>query len=89
MEDASEVAGPKSTLLVKLTDADGAVQHSVVGVQAVKRHRDAQDDENKIMLLDLLVQPEDFVAAIERYSCSIASIVGWGRRIHKMNDPLA
>lgn len=30
-----------------------------------------------------------YVMAIERYSCSVASIVGWGRRIDRMNDYVA
>lgn len=35
---------------------------------------------------DLLDKPDDFVLSIERYSCSVVSIIGWGRRIDKIND---
>lgn len=41
---------------------------------------------NKILLHDLLTQPEDYVMAIEHYSVSIASVSGWGRRISITND---
>lgn len=33
-------------------------------------------------------QPNDFVLAIERYSCSVVSIIGWGRRIKRKDDPI-
>ncbi len=31
-------------------------------------------------------KPDDFVLSIERYSTSVVSIIGWGRRIDKIND---
>lgn len=34
-------------------------------------------------------RPDDFVMSIERYSCSIVSVIGWGRRIDKINDYIA
>lgn len=34
-------------------------------------------------------RPDDFVQAVERYSCSVVSIIGWGRRIDRMNDYVA
>lgn len=34
-------------------------------------------------------RPDDYVMAIERYSCSVVSIIGWGRRIDKINDYVA
>lgn len=34
-------------------------------------------------------KPDDFVMSIERYSCSVVSIIGWGRRIERMNDYVA
>ena len=64
-------------------------QHNLVGSQAVRKHRGFQGDETKILLRDLLQQPDDFVMAIERYSCSNVSIIGWGRRIDKINDYVA
>ena len=37
----------------------------------------------------MMDQPDDFVMSIERYSCSIVSTIGWGRRIDKINDYVA
>ncbi|KAF7189160.1 Cytochrome P450 monooxygenase [Pseudocercospora fuligena] len=65
------------------------LSHSVVGTQAVRAYRDFQSSETKILLEDLLTRPDNYVPAIERYSCSIVSIVGWGRRIRDINDPVA
>lgn len=38
--------------------------------------------------MDLVRDPDDFVMAIERYSCSVVSIIGWGRRIASKTDPV-
>lgn len=40
------------------------------------------------MSLEILEHPEDYVLRIERYSCSIASIIGWGRRISRKDDAI-
>jgi len=37
----------------------------------------------------LYERPDDMVMAIERYSCSTVSIIGWGRRIDRMHDYIA
>ncbi|KAJ5094793.1 hypothetical protein N7456_010654 [Penicillium angulare] len=65
------------------------LMHNVVGSQAVRSHRPIQDNEIKILVGDLLKRPEDFVMAIERYSVSVVSSVGFGRRIDKMDDTVA
>ncbi|EME85507.1 uncharacterized protein MYCFIDRAFT_40760 [Pseudocercospora fijiensis CIRAD86] len=65
------------------------LSHSVVGTQVVRAYRGFQSSETKILLEDLLTRPDNYVPAIERYSCSIVSIVGWGRRIKDTNDPVA
>jgi cytochrome P450 len=36
-----------------------------------------------------MINPDDFVLSIERYSVSLTSIIGWGRRINKTNDEVA
>jgi len=61
----------------------------VVGSQAVRNHRAFQGNESKILLRDLLQNPDEMEMAIERYSCSVVSIIGWGRRIDRMNDYVA
>jgi hypothetical protein len=47
-----------------------------------------QVDESRVLIKDILDHPEDFVMAIERYSCSVVSIIGWGRRISRKDDPI-
>ena len=59
-----------------------------VGAQAVRTHRPFQSDESLILLKDIQENPQDFVMAIERYSCSVVSIIGWGRRISRKEDPI-
>lgn len=60
-----------------------------VGSQAVRNYRSFQADESKVLIRDLLLDPEDFELSIERYSVSVTSIVGWGRRIKRKNDYVA
>ncbi|KAK1846604.1 cytochrome p450 [Colletotrichum chrysophilum] len=64
------------------------ITHSAVGSQAVRGYRTFQGNESKILARDIL-DGNDFVFAIERYACSVASIIGWGRRIRNAEDDLA
>lgn len=41
-----------------------------------------------ILMKDIMTSPQGYVSSIERYSCSIVSILGWGRRISERDDPL-
>ncbi|KAJ5192171.1 cytochrome P450 [Penicillium cf. viridicatum] len=65
------------------------LMHTAVGSQAVRRYRNFQADEAKILVRDLLQDPEDFELSVERYSISITSIIGWGRRVDRKNDYVA
>ncbi|RFU24983.1 hypothetical protein B7463_g11357, partial [Scytalidium lignicola] len=65
------------------------LMHTAVGSQAVRNHRSFQGNESKVLTRDLLKDPDNFVLAIERYSCSVVSIISWGRRIDQMNDTVA
>ncbi|GME66493.1 Transcription factor [Neofusicoccum parvum] len=78
------VYGDRWRLHRKLTS-----QHSVVGSHAVRNYRSFQSDEAKMLTLDLLDDPADYVMSIERYSVSQVSIIGWGRRIARKNDYVA
>ncbi|KAG6355934.1 hypothetical protein INS49_015318 [Diaporthe citri] len=60
--------------------------HSIVGSHVVRDHRSFQGDESKILTLEFLTDPDDYVMSIERYSVSVVSIIGWGRRIAKKKD---
>ncbi|KAH8822091.1 cytochrome P450 [Xylogone sp. PMI_703] len=63
--------------------------HNAVGMQGVRAHRPFQDNEVKIMVRDLLLNPEQYVKAIERYSVLVVSCIGFGRRVDKMDDNVA
>ncbi|EXJ65597.1 uncharacterized protein A1O5_11124 [Cladophialophora psammophila CBS 110553] len=63
--------------------------HNATGSQAVRSYRPFQESEIRILLRDLLLTPENYVKAIERYSISIVSCIGFGRRVDKMNDGVA
>ena len=41
------------------------------------------------MVRDFLLEPHDFELSIERYSVSVTSIIGWGRRVDRKNDYVA
>lgn len=60
-----------------------------MGSQAIRPHRQVQANESKILMRDLLNKPDDYVLSVERYSCSVVSVIGWGRRIDKINDYVA
>ncbi|CAO2652083.1 Nn.00g003660.m01.CDS01 [Neocucurbitaria sp. VM-36] len=62
--------------------------HQGVGIQQVKRYRDFQNDESKVVALDLLSSPENYVAHFERYATSVVSIIGFGRRVGSHMDPI-
>ncbi|KAK5546714.1 hypothetical protein LTR46_012037, partial [Exophiala xenobiotica] len=62
------------------------LMHTAVGSQAVRPLRHIQAYESKILVRDLMEKPDDYVLSIERYSTSVVSIIGWGRRIDKIND---
>jgi hypothetical protein len=64
------------------------LMHQGVGIQQVKRYRDFQNDESKVVAYDLLSTPEDYVEHFERYATSVVSIIGFGRRVADPKDPI-
>lgn len=64
------------------------LMHHAVGVQQVRRYRGFQDDESRVVALDLLRRPDDYVKHFERYATSVVSIVGFGRRVESSQDPI-
>ncbi|KAH8722584.1 cytochrome P450 [Phaeosphaeriaceae sp. PMI808] len=64
------------------------LMHQGVGIQQVKRYRDFQNDESKVVACDLLTTPERYVAHFERYATSVVSIIGFGRRVASSSDPI-
>jgi cytochrome P450 len=57
-------------------------------MQQVRSYRDIQNNESKIVGLDLLNRPNDFVMHFERYAASIVSTIAYGRRIPSSSDPI-
>ncbi|KAI9760386.1 MAG: hypothetical protein M4579_001682 [Chaenotheca gracillima] len=62
--------------------------HMGIGIQQVRGYQNLQSDENKVVLHDLLTDPENFVLHLERYAASVVSIIGFGRRIQTLTDPI-
>jgi hypothetical protein len=62
--------------------------HQGVGIQQVKKYRDFQNDESKVVAYDMLTMPEEYVAHFERYATSVVSIIGFGRRVGDPQDPI-
>ncbi|OAL43681.1 cytochrome P450 [Pyrenochaeta sp. DS3sAY3a] len=76
-------------VLLKYNDhwrAQRKVMHLAVGSQAVRKYRGFQADESTILMRDILASPVGYISSIERYSCSVVSILGWGRRINERDD---
>ncbi len=64
------------------------LMHLGVGVQSVRGYRAIQNNESKVIALDLLRDPEEYVKHLERYATSVVSIIGFGRRVASYNDPI-
>ncbi|KAK3938547.1 hypothetical protein QBC46DRAFT_451088 [Diplogelasinospora grovesii] len=64
------------------------LMHLGVGVQAVRGYRDVQNNESKVVALDFLREPNEYVKHLERYATSVVSIIAFGRRVASYNDPI-
>lgn len=64
------------------------LMHHAVGSQQVRKYRQFQNDESKVVALDLLRDPADYVKHFERYATSVVSIIGFGRRVESPKDPI-
>ena len=64
------------------------LMHLVVGVQSVRGYRDIQNNESKVVALDLVRSPSDFTKHLERYATSVVSIIAFGRRVASPDDPI-
>lgn len=62
--------------------------HMGVGLQHVRSYSSFQNNESKVVALDLLSTPNHYVAHIERYATSVVSIIGFGRRVSSSQDPI-
>ncbi|KAL4886712.1 cytochrome P450 [Aspergillus karnatakaensis] len=64
------------------------ITHMGVGLQQVRNYRGFQNDESRLVALDLLREPEAYVQHYERYATSVVSIIGFGRRVASYTDPI-
>lgn len=64
------------------------LMHQGIGVQQVRKFRDFQNDESRVVAYDLLKSPEAYVKHFERYATSVVSIIGFGRRVASSQDPI-
>ncbi|KAF2132991.1 cytochrome P450 [Dothidotthia symphoricarpi CBS 119687] len=73
----------------RFRDLRKLTHHGVVfDIQQVQQYRGFQDDESKVATYDLLKAPNDYVAHFERYATSVVSIIGFGRRVADLQDPM-
>lgn len=59
-----------------------------VGLQLVRSYSGFQNNESKMVALEILKDPKDYVMAYERYAASVVSIIGFNRRISSKEDPI-
>lgn len=64
------------------------ITHMGVGLQQVRKYRDFQNDESRVIAYELLRTPNEYVAHFERYAASVVSIIGFGRRVSNIDDPI-
>lgn len=64
------------------------LMHLGVGVQAVRKYRDVQNNESKVVALDFLREPAAYVKHLERYATSVVSVLAFGRRVARFDDPI-
>ncbi|KAF2219157.1 putative cytochrome P450 [Elsinoe ampelina] len=64
------------------------ITHQVVGTQKVREYRNFQNDESKVMAMEILQRPKEYVGHLERYATSVVSIIGFGRRVASEQDPI-
>ncbi|KAL4947219.1 cytochrome P450 [Aspergillus filifer] len=64
------------------------ITHMGVGLQQVRKYRSFQNDESKVVALDLLREPKKCVKHFERYATSVVSIIGFDRRVRDYADPI-
>lgn len=56
----------------------------------MRNYQSLQSDENKVVLRDLLSEDgvKNWETHLERYAASVVSIIGFGRRIGSIDDPI-
>lgn len=64
------------------------LMHHGVGIQQVRRYREFQNNESRVVAYHLLKTPGDYVKHFERYATSVVSIIAFGSRVESSTDPI-
>ncbi|KAI1502340.1 cytochrome P450 [Biscogniauxia marginata] len=64
------------------------IMHIALNPQAIRPYRTFQADESRVLMRDLLMDPNNFAHHFERYACSLVTILAWGRRLDTINDSI-
>ncbi|KAF7553263.1 hypothetical protein G7Z17_g3767 [Cylindrodendrum hubeiense] len=62
--------------------------HGLLNQNASRKYQPVQNFESKVLLQDLLEQPDQFYTITRRYSASVIMLVAYGYRIPSFEDPL-
>ncbi|KAL1903733.1 hypothetical protein Sste5344_010570 [Sporothrix stenoceras] len=62
--------------------------HALLNLNASKQYMPVQDFESKVVLNDLLTQPDEYYTINRRYSTSVIMLVAYGHRIPSFADPM-
>jgi cytochrome P450 len=62
--------------------------HALLNLNASKKYMPVQNFESKVVLQELLDQPDQFYTINRRYSTSVIMLVSYGYRIPSFKDPL-
>ncbi|KAH7118607.1 cytochrome P450 [Dactylonectria estremocensis] len=62
--------------------------HALLNLNAAKKYRPVQDMESKVVLHDLLTQPDQYYTINRRYSTSVIMLVAYGYRVPSFENPL-
>ncbi|OAL36015.1 hypothetical protein AYO20_04676 [Fonsecaea nubica] len=62
--------------------------HMGVGLQHVRDYSGFQNNESRVVAMDMVRDPANYVRHFERYAASVVSIIGFNRRISSIDDPI-
>ncbi|KAF5519594.1 Cytochrome P450 monooxygenase atE [Colletotrichum aenigma] len=62
--------------------------HSLLNLNATKKYQSTQELESRVLLQDLLNQPDQYYTINRRYSTSVILLATYGYRIPSFQDPL-
>ncbi|KAB5563486.1 cytochrome P450 [Coniochaeta sp. 2T2.1] len=89
---AQDVASSKSRQLFMAYGPDWRNlrkhSHALLNLNSAKKYTPVQDFESKVVLKELLDQPDQFYTINRRYSTSVIMLVAYGVRVPSFTDPI-